>query len=141
MENDDSRTRAGDHSGRTSGPSCEGATEQPSPPTPPPTSPLSTSGNPAKLSATRRKLQRHGRICRTQKFRRLTRGATPIFRPDVTPLLSRRGKACLSLRESFRGVEQKKLRGVATKSRQCETGTCAGDLRGWGLVGPCGNCF
>ena len=83
MENDDSRTRARDHSGRTSGPSCEGATEQPSPPTPPPTSPLSTSGNPAKLSATRRKLQRHGRICRTQKFRRLTRGANPIFRPDA----------------------------------------------------------
>ena len=83
MENDDSRTRAKDHSGRINGPSCEGATEQPSPPTPPPTSPLSTSGNPAKLSATRRKLQRHGRICRTQKFRRLTRGASPIFRPDA----------------------------------------------------------
>ena len=67
----------------SSGPSCEGAAEQPSPPTPTPTSPLSTSGNPAQLSATRRKLQRHGRICRTQKFRRLTRGANPIFRPDA----------------------------------------------------------
>ena len=30
-------------------------------------------------------LQRHGRICRPQKVRRLTRGASPIFRPDVPP--------------------------------------------------------
>ena len=129
MENDDSRTRAGDHSGRISGPSCEGATEQPSPPTPTPTSPLSTSGSPAQLSATRRKLQRHGRICRAQKFRRLTRGASPIFRPDAPPLHRRDGERRLSHLRTIAGQQRKTKRVQFAKSWQCETGTSAGELR------------
>merc|ERR1711998_27390 len=129
MENDDSRTRARDHSGRTSGPSCEGAAEQPSPPTPTPTSPLSTSGSPAQLSATRRKLQRHGRICRTQKFRRLTRGASPIFRPDAPPLHRRDGERRLSHLRTIAGQQRKTRRVQYAKSWQCETGTSAGELR------------
>ena len=129
MENDDSRTRAGGHSGRTSGPSCEGAAEQPSPPTPTPTSPLSTSGSPAQLSATRRKLQRHGRICRTQKFRRLTRGASPIFRPDAPPLHRRDGERRLSHLRTIAGQQRKTRRVQYAKSWQCETGTSAGELR------------
>ena len=129
MENDDSRTRAGDHSGRTSGPSCEGATEQPSPPTPPPTSPLSTSGNPAKLSATRRKLQRHGRICHTQKFRRLTRGANPIFRPDAPLSIATTGReASIAFADDSWSTKEDEESTIYV-SWQCETGTSAGELR------------
>merc|ERR1711964_147083 len=74
------------------------------------TSPLSTSGYPAQLSATRRKLQRHGWKCRSQKLRRLTRGANPIFRSDAPP--NRDWVGSLSLRELLAGAEQKKPRRV-----------------------------
>ena len=96
---------------------------------PTPTSPLSTSGSPAQLSATRRKLQRHGRICRTQKFRRLTRGASPIFRPDAPPLHRRDGERRLSHLRTIAGQQRKTKRVHYAKSWQCETGTSAGELR------------
>ena len=91
--------------------------------------PLSTSGSPAQLSATRRKLQRHGRICRTQKFRRLTRGASPIFRPDAPSLHRRDGERRLSHLRTIAGQQRKTKRVQYAKSWQCETGTSAGELR------------
>ena len=86
-------------------------------------------GSPAQLSAKRRKLQRHGRICRTQKFRRLTRGASPIFRPDAPPLHRRDGERRLSHLRTIAGQQRKTKRVQYAKSWQCETGTSAGELR------------
>ena len=60
---------------------------------------------------------------------RITRGASPIFRPDAPPLHRRDGERRLSHLRTIAGQQRKTKRVQYAKSWQCETGTSAGELR------------